>query len=688
MAGPAEKQAGPVPPFKNARSSPPGTTILTRSAGNGRGGGAAKTPRSPSRPREISYSPQFVLKDRPALNGTEITEPASRTSTRPPTSRTSPSTSPTAGKTAFQDVTRTIAQRGNGDRAAGDVQLGRRRTSTRSTSRSCSTTRSSPARSSTSSTTRTGSTAATGAQISGNFDDQLGAGPGDDPPDRRPAGRSSRSSSQSTVSATLGPAGARPGPARRARRPDRGRPLPARSTTACSAPSPCWASVVYGVFFFALVKLIPITLTLPGIAGLILTIGVAADANIVIFERIKEEARAGRSMPVRDRPGLPQGHRDDRRRERDHPVHGVHPLRARDRGRQGVRVHARASARSSRCSPRCCSRRRSWARSGARGSCTRRARWAPARSGSRWHFDFSGASALVLLDLGDDPRDRRDLARHQAAQPRDRLHLGRQGHGEPPEVGDASTRFATRWRRPTSTTRRAPRSSRSTNDKLGPNVIEIQGKIPVGQVNGTRQERARRRASACTAATQGFQSTTVGPTFGAQVARSAVIAIIFSLLVISAYVAIRFEPKYAIPVIIALLHDILITAGVYSLTGQEVTSGTVAAFLTILGYSMYDTVIVFDRIRENVPRMPRAAFSQIANKSMSEVLTRSLITGLSTVFLITRALHLRRRDPQGLRLRDDGRGRCPAPTRRSSSPRPCSPTGRSASPPIAPAAGA
>ena len=134
---------------------------------------------------------------------------------------------------------------------------------------------------------------------------------------------------------------------------------------------------------------------------------------------------------------------------------------------------------------------------------------------------------------------------------------------------------------------------------------------------------------------QGFQSTTVGPTFGAQVARSAVIAIIFSLLVISAYVAIRFEAKYAIPVIIALLHDILITAGVYSLTGQEVTSGTVAAFLTILGYSMYDTVIVFDRIRENVPRMPRAAFSQIANKSMSEVLTRSLITGLSTVFLVT-----------------------------------------------------
>src|SRR5205085_1708881 len=65
--------------------------------------------------------------------------------------------------------------------------------------------------------------------------------------------------------------------------------------------------------------------------------------------------------------------------------------------------------------------------------------------------------------------------------------------------------------------------------------------------------------------------------------------------------------------------------------GREVTSGTVAAFLTILGFSLYDTIIVFDRIRENLPRMPRAAFSQIVNRSMSEVLTRSLATSFSTL---------------------------------------------------------
>ena len=114
-------------------------------------------------------------------------------------------------------------------------------------------------------------------------------------------------------------------------------------------------------------------------------------------------------------------------------------------------------------------------------------------------------------------------------------------------------------------------------------------------------------------------------------ARSAGFAIVASLLLIMGYVALRFEPKFAIPVMIALFHDLLITAGVYSLTGREVTTSTVAAILTILGYSLYDVVIVFDRIRENAPRMPRAAFSQIVNRSMSDVLTRSLATSMSTL---------------------------------------------------------
>jgi SecD/SecF fusion protein len=169
------------------------------------------------------------------------------------------------------------------------------------------------------------------------------------------------------------------------------------------------------------------------------------------------------------------------------------------------------------------------------------------------------------------------------------------------------------------------------NKQLGTNTFEIDSKASPEEVQKIQPALQAKYGIV----PNGFNATTVGPTFGQQVARSAIEAIIFSLLVICAYVAFRFEPKYAVPVIIAVIHDILITGGVYSLTGREVTSGTVAAFLTILGYSLYDTVIVFDRVRENVPRLPRATFSQIVNRSMSEVLTRSLITGLSSVFLVT-----------------------------------------------------
>jgi SecD/SecF fusion protein len=135
-----------------------------------------------------------------------------------------------------------------------------------------------------------------------------------------------------------------------------------------------------------------------------------------------------------------------------------------------------------------------------------------------------------------------------------------------------------------------------------------------------------------------FESTSVGPSFGKTVADSALVAIIASLLAIAAYIALRFEWKYAVPVLIALMHDLLITAGVYALTGRQVTDSTVAALLTILGYSIYDTIIVFDRVRENVKRMQNAAFSQVVNRSMSEVLTRSLATSFCTLLPVVALL--------------------------------------------------
>ncbi|MET0761303.1 MAG: protein translocase subunit SecF, partial [Thermoleophilaceae bacterium] len=162
-----------------------------------------------------------------------------------------------------------------------------------------------------------------------------------------------------------------------------------------------------------------------------------------------------------------------------------------------------------------------------------------------------------------------------------------------------------------------------TDPELGQHVFQIE----VRQLDPDQVTRVQNALNSdYGVANADFVSNSVGPTFGEQIARTAVIAVIASLLLIAVYIGFRFEWKFAVPVLIALAHDLLITAGVYALFDREVTTATVAALLTIMGYSLYDTVIVFDRIRENVPRMPRATFSQIANRSMSEVFTRSLAT--------------------------------------------------------------
>ena len=145
---------------------------------------------------------------------------------------------------------------------------------------------------------------------------------------------------------------------------------------------------------------------------------------------------------VGDRRGLPQGDRDDRRRERDHADHGVHPLRARDRRASRDSRSRSASARSSRCSPRCCSRRRCSALSGGRSFLRSPRLLGAGEQRVRWHFDFTGASRVVLLDVGRDPGDRRDRVRDQAAQPRDRLRVrdpDQGGLGEAATVEDVRT---------------------------------------------------------------------------------------------------------------------------------------------------------------------------------------------------------------------------------------------------------
>jgi SecD/SecF fusion protein len=130
----------------------------------------------------------------------------------------------------------------------------------------------------------------------------------------------------------------------------------------------------------------------------------------------------------------------------------------------------------------------------------------------------------------------------------------------------------------------------------------------------------------------------VSSSFGRQIAKGAIIAIIVSLFLIVLYVTFRFDYKFALPIIAALIHDVLITVGIYSLTSREVTTATVAAVLTVLGYSIYDTIIIFDRIRENVPLMRRASFARIANVSLWETIRRSLATTFITLLPVASLL--------------------------------------------------
>ena len=124
----------------------------------------------------------------------------------------------------------------------------------------------------------------------------------------------------------------------------------------------------------------------------------------------------------------------------------------------------------------------------------------------------------------------------------------------------------------------------------------------------------------------------VGPTFGTQIAQRALLALVVFLGVVTLFISVRFEWRMAMGALAALFHDLILTAGVYSLTGFEVTPSTVVAVLTILGYSLYDTVVVYDKIDEIVLESDeKLTYSGIVNLAMNQVLMRSINTSLTSL---------------------------------------------------------
>jgi SecD/SecF fusion protein len=388
---------------------------------------------------------------------------------------------------------------------------------------------------------------------------------------------------------------------------------------------------IYGVLLYGALLLFNVTLTLPGFAGLVLTIGVAADANVVIFERIKEEVRAGKSV----RAAIANGYRKGFNTIVDANVVTIITafvlFAVATGGVKGFALMLMIGTLISMITAVAATRALLGVIAGFRWINNPALMGASAQKIPAWQrVDFIGRTKYWFAVSGTV------LAIGVASLAWQGLNLGIDFEG--------GSQFT--FKTPVAHQIQDIRTQTTT---LGITDAIIQGR---GQAtNGAYKEFQVRTGSLGQQAqndlsarlTSDLHATSVGvknvsASFSRQILKSALLAVIVSLALIVIYVTLRFEFKFAVPVLIALVHDIFITLGIYSLTQREVTSATVAAVLTILGYSIYDTIIIFDRVRENIPLMRRSSFAAIANQSLWETIRRSLATTFITLLPVTSLL--------------------------------------------------
>lgn len=389
------------------------------------------------------------------------------------------------------------------------------------------------------------------------------------------------------------------------------------------------ALLIFAALFFGVILAIPVTMTLPGIAGMILTIGVAADANIVVFERVREEFRAGKSLRASISAGYSRGFRTILDANAvtlitagvlfvasQSSVKGFAFLLA-----IGVLVSMFTSVVATRAILTLL----------ANFSWFDNPRVIGAESKPvRWRFDFAGrkrlfftiAAIAVIISIGA-------LAFRG-------LNLGLDFTG--------GTRMAVVTTKAASTDD-IKRLLVAADGELATAIVRGEGtstgastftsfQIDAKEIPAAKAQQIEQSINQQYGLAEQVDIRTVSASFGSEILRGALLALAFSLFLIIIYIALRFDWKFAIPMIVSLLHDLLIAAGVYAIFGREVTSASVAALLTILGYSLYDTIIVFDRVRENEKTLRRQTYDQIINISLWETATRSLNTSFSTLLPI------------------------------------------------------
>jgi SecD/SecF fusion protein len=387
------------------------------------------------------------------------------------------------------------------------------------------------------------------------------------------------------------------------------------------------ALLIYAVMLYAVMVLVPITLTLPGIAGIILTIGVAADANVVIFERVREEARAGRNAKTAILNGYKKGIAAIIDANVVTLATAVILFLFATAGVKGFAFTLFIGVLLSLFTAVVATQAVFGviANTGLMGD----DRFLGLKQREiKWKLDVVGrwklwmAISFVPLAIGS-------------------VWIGTQGLNLGLDF-ESGTRIVSSYERPA--TEQGIRDALSSvgvdSARVQATTETVDGREVTGfQIQTETLDTAKlQEVQRVLDERFGFPETpeidVVGATFGEQVIENALIAIILSFLIITAYLTLRFEYKLALPALLSVVHDVWLSIAIYSVVGAEVTSATVAALLTILGYSLYDVVIVFDRIRENVPLMRTAPYRQVVNRSLHEVLTRTMITQVTTLLPI------------------------------------------------------
>lgn len=418
------------------------------------------------------------------------------------------------------------------------------------------------------------------------------------------------------------------------------------------------AILVFAFIFYGIIVSLPVTMTLPGIAGMILTIGVAADANIIIFERIREEYRAGRSVVQSIRSGYRKGFATIIDASAVTLITAALLVVVSIGSVRGFAVLLGIGTLLSiftavfftfavlsilsRFKPF----QKPWFIGGSR---TRQGAAFNINWMRRRRYFLTSMTAMIVLSLSLVAILGLNLGVDFKSGTKFDVHLEEQVDAE--QVRDALVAIDEGY---------ANATIQETQDAVGTQSIAGGSSFAItveellggeAGTEGTEQEREQVRQDRAQdqvqkaldeefgLAADGFAVQTIGASFGAQVIQLAIIAVVLSLILETLYIWWRFDFTFAIPVLVTLLHDMAISVGAYALTGREFKSTTVAALLTILGFSLYDTIIVFDRVRENTQIMRKSSYRRIVNASLNEVLVRSLNTSL-TVLLPTFALFM------------------------------------------------